>query len=99
MRDRAGESEQRAVAAKEWQSVGERDEGLLHHVVSLGRLGAERTRNEAADARGITIEELMRRVFITGFEAGDEIRFRRSRRLFGSHERDSPPGLHLPFFR
>ena len=38
MRDCAGEGEQRAVAAEKWQRLGQRDEGLLQHIVGLGAL-------------------------------------------------------------
>ena len=78
MRDRAGEGEQRAVAAKKRQRVGQCDEGLLQHVVGVGGCGAERTRDEAADARGVAIEEFVRRIFVAGLEAGDEIALRQS---------------------
>ena len=61
------------VAAKERKRVGQRNKGFLQHVVGVGRIGAERIGDEAADARGVAIEELVRRILVASLEAGEEI--------------------------
>ena len=92
MRNRARKREQRAVTAKERQRIGERDERLLQDVVGLVGRGAERVRDEPADARSVAIEEFVRRVFVASLEPCDQIGFRSLRRIERRHERTSPPG-------
>src|SRR5260370_35860049 len=89
MRDCAGKGEQRTVAAKKRQRVGQRDKGLLQDVVGFIGGAAERARDKTPDARTVAIEKLVRRIFVASPEPRYKIGFRLGRRLGFTHQRNA----------
>ncbi len=92
MRDRAGKGEQRTVAAKKGQGVGQRDKGLLQDIFGFIGGTAERVRDKAPDARAVAIEEFVRCIFVANPETRYQIGFRGLRRIERVHARNSPLG-------